>query len=296
MPARGVVSIDDPADPRLDGFRSLKDPTRQRATTEQGVFVVEGYLAVAALLGSRYEPLALLLDDHQALRHAELAGAALARGAAVYIAGRDVVAATAGFDLHRGVVALARRPALADPATLLATARREAAAAGRRCVVAVLEGLNDHENLGALFRNAAAFGVSAVLLDPTCADPLYRRSVRVSLGHVLGVPFGRLGPLPRSLGEVTGAEGLLVAALSPLRNPDRASRAQMPLPLRPWVDSLAPDEPVAVLLGAEGTGLSPVALGAASCQVFIPMAAGVDSLNVATAAAIAFCELATPAR
>jgi tRNA G18 (ribose-2'-O)-methylase SpoU len=144
----------------------------------------------------------------------------------------------------------------------------------------VLEGLNDHENLGALFRNAAAFGVDAVLADPTTADPLYRRSVRVSLGHVLRVPWTRLPDWPDGLASLK-AEGFVLVALTPSADAEP-------------IAALAADPParVALLLGAEGPGLSGAALAAADRRVRIPIAEGVDSLNVATAAAIAFHRLA----
>jgi tRNA G18 (ribose-2'-O)-methylase SpoU len=197
-----------------------------------------------------------------------------------------VVATTVGFALHRGVVAVADRPAPLDVDTVLA------GAVGRRGaspVVAVLEGLNDHENIGALFRNAAAFGVGGVLLDPTCADPLYRRSVRVSMGHVLHVPFARLDPWPSGLRRVRD-HGFVVAALAPhptgADGPPGAS-------LRELADrAVVAGAGVALLLGAEGPGLSEPALAAADAVVAIPMADGVDSLNVSTAAAIAFHALA----
>jgi tRNA G18 (ribose-2'-O)-methylase SpoU len=154
-----------------------------------------------------------------------------------------------------------------------------ALAAGAQ-VLAVAEGVNDHENLGSLFRNAAALGVDGVLLGPRCADPLYRRSVRVSMGHVLRVPFADLpGPWPASL-DLLRAAGLRVAALTP------AADAQ------PLATARIAGQRVAVLLGAEGPGLSAEALAAADLSVRIPMAPGVDSLNVATAAAVAFHALA----
>jgi tRNA G18 (ribose-2'-O)-methylase SpoU len=181
------------------------------------------------------------------------------------------------------VVAVAQRPDPADPDRVLA----DAWAAGphaRPPLVAVLEGLNDHENIGALFRNAAAFGVSGVLGDPTCADPLYRRSVRVSMGHVLHVPFARLAPWPDGIARVRGA-GFLVAALAPHPAPGGAVPRAGLSELR---DQRASGAGVALLLGAEGPGLSDSARDAADCVVTIPMADGVDSINVATAAAVAF--------
>jgi tRNA G18 (ribose-2'-O)-methylase SpoU len=192
------------------------------------------------------------------------------------------MAATAGFDLHRGLVAVAARPAPAHPTQIVADAILTPSALGGPPLIAVLEGLNDAENIGAIFRNAAAFGVTAVLLDPTSGDPLYRRSVRVSVGHVLHVPFARLSPWPTALDQLRSA-GFLVAALAP------AWRAGDGPPALP-VSELAARRPaaVALLLGAEGPGLSSPALDAADVIVSIPMAPGVDSLNVATAAAIAF--------
>jgi len=149
----------------------------------------------------------------------------------------------------------------------------------------VLEGLNDPENIGALFRNAAAFGVAGVLLDPTCADPLYRRSVRVSSGHSLHLPFARLNPWPEGLDRVR-ASGFVVCALAP------HPKGRTPVDLRGLRTRLDGRVPapvgVALLVGAEGAGLSGAALAAADEIVTIPMAPGVDSLNVATAAAVAF--------
>jgi tRNA G18 (ribose-2'-O)-methylase SpoU len=168
----------------------------------------------------------------------------------------------------RGVLASADRGPAPSVGALLAAARR----------IAVLEGLNDFENLGALFRNGSAFGLDAVLLDERCADPLYRRSVRVSMGHVLRVPFAvLLDPWPDALGAVRDA-GFELLALTPAAD-------AVPLP------QVTPAERVAVLLGAEGPGLSPGALAAADLRVRIPMAPGVDSLNVATAGAVAFAQL-----
>jgi tRNA G18 (ribose-2'-O)-methylase SpoU len=166
------------------------------------------------------------------------------------------------------VLASATRPAPIDVPALLENTRR----------LAVLESLNDFENLGALFRNAAAFGVDTVLLDPHCADPLYRRSVRVSMGHVLQVPFAVLpGPWPHSL-ELLRERGINLLALTP---------AADAVPLR----DVTPPDRWAVLLGAEGPGLTAAAIAQADQAVRIPMAGGVDSLNVATAAAVAFAHL-----
>jgi len=186
-------------------------------------------------------------------------------------------------------VAARRPPAGAGP--LLARAARRPARPGAPPLVAVLEGLNDHENIGSLFRNAAAFGVAGVLLDPTCADPLYRRSIRVSVGHVLHLPFARLEPWPDRLDQVRAA-GFVVAALAPGRARDAGVAPAGLAELQARVARSDPPAGVALLLGAEGSGLSASALGASDTTVAIPMADGVDSLNVAVAAAVAFHVLA----
>ena len=286
-----LVAVDNPDDPRLDLYRDLNDPAaRHRVDTSRSVFAVEGRLAVERLLGSEYAVRSLLVDDHQVTAAADLVGSARARGATVFVGSRTVVAGTVGFALHRGVVAIGDRPPPASSGHVLARAARRPGPPGVPRLVAVLEGLNDHENLGALFRNAAAFGVAGVLLDPTTADPLYRRSIRVSMGHVLHVPFARLGAWPAGLAEVRDA-GFVIAAMAP-----HPQTGGIPVVSLAGLGSrcVGADRPlgVALLLGAEGPGLSDAALAASDVVVPIPMADGVDSLNVATAAAIAFHALA----
>jgi tRNA G18 (ribose-2'-O)-methylase SpoU len=271
-----VVRIDDPNDERLADYRDLNDAElRRRREEKDAIFVVEGRVAVRQLLRSSYEIVSLLVDDHQEHAIADVVLEVQARHAPVYVGDREVVAATVGFSLHRGVVAVARRPVATAWRDLVATALE--APDRQRAVFAVLEAVNDHENLGAIFRNAAAFGVAGVLLDPTCADPLYRRSVRVSVGHVLTVPFARIAPFPEGLAELRRA-GVRLAALSP--NGDLQLGA-----------SERDANPVAVLLGAEGPGLTIDTMAQADQTYAISMAPGVDSLNVATAAAITFYEL-----
>jgi tRNA G18 (ribose-2'-O)-methylase SpoU len=280
-----LVAVDDPADRRLALYRDLNDPAGWiRQNADQAVFVVEGRLAVERLLTSAYSVQSLLVDDHQVTAASDLVAATRARGAPVFVASRDVVAATVGFALHRGVVAVANRPSPVGVEKLLAAAT---SAVGAPPLVAVLEGLNDHENIGALFRNAAAFGVAGVLLDPTCADPLYRRSIRVSVGYVLHLPFARLVSWPAGLNDVRAA-GFVVAALAP--RPAVESNVPVISLSELKTRMSGPGHPVgvALLLGAEGPGLTDAALAACDVVVRIPMADGVDSLNVATAAAVAF--------
>ncbi|HEU5151286.1 MAG TPA: RNA methyltransferase [Iamia sp.] len=270
-----AVRIDDPADPRLEDYRTLTDPAlRKRYEAERGVFIVESALAVEALAASPHAPAtrSVLVGERKLARMAPAIEGLAAHGATVYTAAADVLEATAGFPLHRGVVASVTRPDPLDPGALTA---------GARTVLAV-EGVNDHENLGALFRSAAAFGVDAVLLDPTCADPWYRRCVRVSMGHVLGVPHAR-APWPSGL-TALAADGWRVVALTP--GADRLLHAE-PTP--------AAADRVAVVVGAEGPGLDPATLATPGvAPVRIAMAPGVDSLNVAMAATVALAHLRGP--
>jgi len=260
------VAVDDPGDPRLADYVGLTDAVlRRRIEDGRGVFIAEGELVIRQLLVSGYAVRSVLVTP---ARLARLEDVLAPLDAPVFVAPAAVLEAVAGFALHRGAVAAASRPAAAEPATLLARSR----------TVAVLEGLNDHENIGTLFRNAAALGVDAVLLSPTTADPLYRRSVRVSMGCVLHVPFATLTPWPDALATVTGA-GFELVALTP-------GPGAEPVDV---LDGMT--GPVAILLGAEGPGLTDGALGAATRRVRIPMRGGVDSLNVATAAALAFHHL-----
>jgi len=289
-----LVSVADPEDLRLADYRHLNDPAaRRRIDAERSIIVVEGRLAVARLLESDLVVRSLLVDDRQATSSSGLVEATRARGATVFVGSPDVVAGTVGFALHRGVVAVASRPEAVDARSVVVGARRAGGIDGGPPVVAVLEGLNDHENIGALFRNAAAFGVGAVLLDPTCADPLYRRSIRVSVGHVLHLPFARVAPWPDTL-QLLRAEGFVVAAMAPGGADLDASGSSGPLDAHVGLADLRDRSTadgfggVALLLGAEGPGLSPEALELSDLTVSIPMAPGVDSLNVATAAAIAF--------
>jgi tRNA G18 (ribose-2'-O)-methylase SpoU len=258
-----VVEVSDAGDPRLDDFRGLADADVR--ADRRGVVIAEGANVVERLAASPYPMRAVFgVPDRVAALRTALAG----RDVPVYVADKWLLSEVVGFRVTRGVLASATRPPAPDLDGLLDGARR----------VAVLEGLNDFENLGSLFRNAAAFGVEAVLLDARCADPLYRRSVRVSMGHVLRVPFAVLpGRWPQSLAALRD-RGLAVLALTPAL--DAVPLRELVVPPR-W----------AVLLGAEGPGLSADALAAADHRVRIPMAAGVDSLNVATAAAVAFAHL-----
>jgi tRNA G18 (ribose-2'-O)-methylase SpoU len=292
IPPGPLVRVDNRDDTRLDHYRDLSDPARRiQLDPDQSVVVVEGRLAVDRLLTSQFTVRSLLVDDHQVTAASDLVAATRARGAPVFVGSRAVVASTVGFALHRGVVAVASRPSPAGIGRLLADATERSALEGAPPLLAVLEGLNDHENIGALFRNAAAFGVAGICLDPTCADPLYRRSIRVSVGHVLHVPFARLVPWPAGLHQVRAA-GFVVAALAPRPARDGGVPVLSLADLKARMSGSGHPVGVALLLGAEGPGLTDTALAASDVVVPIPMAGGVDSLNVATAAAVAFHALA----
>jgi tRNA G18 (ribose-2'-O)-methylase SpoU len=233
------------------------------------VFVVEGARSVGQLLNSEWPLRSLLLRPERADAMSDAIEAFERRGAPVYVAGPAVFDRIAGFPVHRGVLALAGRRPQPDPLSVLAGVQ----------TAVVVEAVNDHENLGGIFRNAAALGGGAVLLDPRCCDPLYRRAIRVSVGHVLRVPFARLEPWPAALSRLAGW-GFSVVALDPGAPESLASHPC--------------HGPTALLVGGEGPGLSEAARQAADRRVRIPMAAGVDSLNVATAVAIALHHLVRP--
>lgn len=239
------VPVTDPSDDRLDPYRSLRGRPADERT-----FVVEGRTTLRQVLDAG-------ITIRSALVLPKALDAVEGIEAPVYVAERDVMIAIAGFDVHRGVLAVADRPPDRDAAELVTSARR----------VVVLDGITDAENVGALFRNAAAFGVDAVLLDSTSCDPLLRRCVRVSVGNVLHVPFARCDAWADAL-------------------TDRPMLALTPTGETAIAD-VVPTERFALVVGSEGAGLSAAALASADQRVRIPMATGVDSLNVATAAAVA---------
>jgi tRNA G18 (ribose-2'-O)-methylase SpoU len=261
-----VELITDPQDERIADYRALTDvELRTRWEPPHGLFIAEGELVLRRALRAGYAPRSFLLDEKRLDQLADLGDA----GAPVYGATQDVLRRATGFHVHRGVLASFHRRPLPAVADVLGAARR----------VAILEDVNNHTNLGAVFRGAAALGVDAVLLSPSCADPLYRRSVRVSMGEVFAVPYATLEPWPDALGAVRAA-GYAVLALTPAPDALPIQRLEPAHRARP-----------ALLLGAEGSGLSRHALRASDARVRIPMRRTVDSLNVAAAAAVAFWEL-----
>jgi tRNA G18 (ribose-2'-O)-methylase SpoU len=262
------ITVEAAADPRLTDYVDLTDvELRRRREPEEGLFLAEGANVVSRALRAGFRPRSLLLlrdrSDREDVRR--VAAAVSALNAPVYVADADVLVGLTGYDVHRGVLAAFERKPLPSVEDVLRGARR----------VVVLEDVVDHTNLGAAFRSAAALGVDAVLVTPRCADPLYRRSVRVSMGTVFAVPWTRLPAWPADL-ALLSTSGFVTAALA---------LAEDAITL----DELAGQrhERLALVLGTEGSGLRTSTLAATDVRVRIPMSGGVDSLNVAAAAAVA---------
>ncbi len=262
-----MIPLDDPADPLLADYRDLTDVALRRvAEPAGGLYIAESSKVLARALAAGHRVRSVLvqrkwLDDAQRLLGA--------RDVPVYLVPDEVAEAVTGYAVHRGLLAAMHRP---QPP------RVDDGVAGARLVL-VLDDIVDHTNVGAAFRGAAALGADAVLVGPRCADPLYRRSVRVSMGTVFQVPWTRLPAWPQAAGILHGA-GFHLTALALTTGAVPLAEFAARRPAR-----------VALLLGAEGDGLGPAALAAADTVVTIPMSAGVDSLNVAAAAAVALWAL-----
>jgi tRNA G18 (ribose-2'-O)-methylase SpoU len=248
------VSIENPHDPRLADYADLRTP--------RGAdwFVVESVLAVERLLTSPYPVRSVLTSPAGFERLTDALGGV---EAPVYVAPLDVLRAVVGFNLHRGVLAAASR--------IAPTALDDVVAGARRLVV--LDGLNDQENIGAIGRSARALGADGLVLDPTCADPLNRRSIRVSMGELLHLPVARAAEWPAAITALR-AGGIEVWALTP--RPSAAPIGSLLVPPR-----------LALVVGAEGPGLGEATIAAATHAVRIPIRADVDSLNVAHAVSVA---------
>lgn len=266
-----VTSLDDPA---LAPFARLTErQLRSKVEPELGIFIAESPKVIHRALDAGYEPLSLLMER----RHIEGQGAdVISRcpGVPVYTGEEALLAQLAGYPLTRGVLCAMRRPALPNVETLCQNARR----------VAVLEDIVDHTNIGAIFRSAAALGMDAVLLTPSCCDPLYRRSARVSMGTVFQVPWTRLGSDPAQWPE-EGLERLHALGFLTVAMALRHDTIDITDPLLAGADKLA------IVLGTEGDGLKESTIAQCRHTVKIPMARSVDSLNVAAASAVAFWEL-----
>jgi tRNA G18 (ribose-2'-O)-methylase SpoU len=265
-----VERVTDPGDPRVHEYLHLTDMAlRKRTEPASGIYLAESAKVIRRALAAGHEPISYLMAERWVDELSDLVGDAERRGVPVYVGDKQVLQEITGFHLHRGAIAAMHRPAPLDPFAVVRSARR----------VVVLEDVVDHTNVGAVIRSAAAIGMDAVLVTPRCADPLYRRSVRVSMGTVFQVPWARIDPWPGSLPALQDA-GFTVASLA--LAPDAVT-----------LDELAADPPerLVLVLGTEGDGLAPATVAASDLVVRIPMAGGVDSLNVAAASAVAFWAL-----
>ena len=269
-----IIEITDFHAPELDPYARLtQNQLRNRLEPEKGIFIAESPKVIDRALDAGYEPVSLLMEHRQITGPA--AGILSRCGdAPVYTADRELLAALTGFELTRGVLCAFRRPAPRPVEELCRDARR----------VAVLEGIVDSTNVGAIFRSAAALNMDAVLINPSCCDPLCRRAVRVSMGTVFQVPWGQLGDSPADWPEkgmdVLHALGFRTAAMA---LSDRSVSIDD--------EQLAREPKLAIVLGTEGDGLAASTIASCDYTVKIPMSHGVDSLNVAAASAVAFWQL-----
>ena len=268
-----LIEIESIDDERLSAYARLTEAQlRNKLEPEAGIFIAESPKVIERALDAGMQPLSFLMERDKVDAQASLVQQA--GEVDVFTGSREVLERLTGFELTRGVLCAMRRPQLPRVEELLAQARR----------VAVLEGIVDHTNVGAAFRSAAALGVDAVLVTPTCCDPLYRRAVRVSMGTVFQVPWTRIGSKPADWPD---------AGLAQLRHAGFTTAAfaldEHALLLG---DKRLHDEPkLALVFGTEGDGLSASTIAQCDYTVRIPMRAGVDSLNVAAASAVAFWEL-----
>ena len=269
-----IIEITDFHAPELDPYARLtQNQLRNRLEPEKGIFIAESPKVIDRALDAGYKPVSLLMERKQITGPA--AGILSRCGdAPVYTADREMLAELTGFELIRGVLCAFRRPAPRPVEELCKNARR----------VAVLEGIVDSTNVGAIFRSAAALNMDAVLITPSCCDPLCRRAVRVSMGTVFQVPWGQLGKTPADWPEkgmdILHSLGFKTAAMA---LSDRSVSIDD--------EQLAKEPKLAIVLGTEGDGLAAGTIASCDYTVKIPMSHGVDSLNVAAASAVAFWQL-----
>ena len=269
-----VIEITDFAAPELDVYARLTQAQlRSRLEPEKGIFIAESPKVIIRALDAGYQPISFLMERKQITGPAS---EVLARcgNAPVYTADRAMLAQLTGFELTRGVLCAMHRPLLPTVEEVCRNARR----------VAVLEGIVDSTNVGAIFRSAAALNMDAVLINPSCCDPLCRRAVRVSMGTVFQVPWGQLGETPADWPEkgmdILHSLGFKTAAMALSERSVSIDDEQ-----------LAKEPKLAIVLGTEGDGLAAGTIASCDYTVKIPMSHGVDSLNVAAASAVAFWQL-----
>ena len=265
------VSITDPADPRIHDYLGLRDHQLRRQRESPGgdlagVFIAEGALVVDRALHAGFELKSVLIDA----RRGEAIPSGVPNDVPHFIAGPDVVQEVTGMQLHRGLIAVFYRKPLPYPDEILTEARR----------VVVLENVTNPTNLGVIVRAAAGLGMDALILDPLSCDPLYRRALRVAMGEAFNLPHARTNVLPSGL-DPLWRRGFRVLALTPADGATPINELQV-----------NEDQPLAIILGAEGPGITARTLEEVPEHVSIPMKKGVDSLNVGAAAAVAFYALA----
>lgn len=261
-----LIEITDLQDPQIDAYRDIRE---RDLVGREGLFVAEGKVVIEKLVDCDQHRLLSLLVASKRVDELQSVIARLANDVPVYVATQKVIDAIAGFPLHRGILGIGRRTEIPTPAKLLA-------ACGERASILVLSGIANHDNMGGIFRNAAAFGVKAVLLDADCCDPLYRKAIRVSVGGTLLVPFAQMTRLEDPV-DLLEDHGFSPVALSPAGN----------CLLKDW----QPASRTAVFLGAEGPGLSADIIQRAH-SIQIAMSGGFDSLNVATTSGIVLHHIA----
>ncbi|WP_269940039.1 TrmH family RNA methyltransferase [Arthrobacter sp. HY1533] len=260
-----IIHLETAADPRVSDYVSLTDVQLRKAKEPaEGLYIAESPKVLRRALAAGHLPRSFFVSEKRLPEVQDLIDAH--PGVPAYVGTGEMLEEITGINLHRGAMAAMHRPEPATVPQLLAGARR----------VAVLEDISDHTNIGAIFRSAAALGIDAVLISPRCGDPLYRRSIRVSMGAVFQIPWARLPDGPGSLDGLHDA-GFTTAALA--LEPDSLTIHEL---------AARNDDKLALILGSEGYGLSQETLAASQHTVMIPMHAGVDSLNVAAASAVAF--------
>ncbi len=266
-----LIDVTTPDDPRLDPFRSIKG----KSDLGDGTFVAESEIVLDRLLESAFRIRSVLLTPARATRLREQlreASGERAEPFEVLVAPQTVIDTVVGYPLHRGVITLAERQPLPSANELLARSR----------TVLLLEDVADPENIGSMFRHAAGFGVDAVILHGHCGDPLYRKTIRTSMGWTLTIPYCRIGGADGTIGELLTGAGFVSIALTPSIDARLLSQV---------IEGLAEDARIAIVLGAEGPGLKNETMAATTFRARIPMSDGVDSLNVSTSAAIALFAL-----
>jgi tRNA G18 (ribose-2'-O)-methylase SpoU len=261
-----TISILDPEDVRVAEYRHMNDQPTRRAMEADEYFLSEGWVSIERLIETGHRFRSVLLSPSRVNRFRSFMDQPALKDVAVYVAEADVMHRIAGFEMPRAVVMSIDRKPLVSVAELAAASQR----------LVVLEALNDNENVGAIARAARAFGIDGIILSPTCTDPYYRRTVRVSMGEILHLPLARaVAPEWPAALDILHAAGFETWAMTPVTSATNLWAAPVP-------------DKLAIMLGAEGPGLTEAAISAATRKVRIPTRAGVDSLNVGHAAAITF--------